>query len=286
MSPRPNFHAALAALLCATSSMCVVAAAPPGGGTPEPLPVAAGPLVPLGPQDSVTVRIDEDTNTTPPTPVTVGDDGTLRIPYVGSIPVGGLSPDAAARRAEKALKDGKFFVSPHVSITVMQSLSQRVSVLGEVKTPGRYPVDAKTSIVDLIALAGGFTDLSASVIYVSRTDASGNIKKFAVNMRHGLNDPKNTMPEQVLRGGDSVFVPRADQFFILGEVQKPAMYKLEPNMTVEQAISVAGGITAKGSERRVEIKRTGKDGAEVAVKGKASDLVQPGDVIRVKESIF
>jgi len=285
VSPRPNFPAALAALLCAACSMCVTAAAAPGSATPEPLAVTAGPLVPLGPQDSVTVRIDEDPNTTAPTPVTVGDDGTLRIPYVGSIPVGGLSPDAAARRAEKALKDGKFFVSPHVSITVMQSLSQRVSVLGEVKTPGRYPIDAKTSIVDLIALAGGFTDLSASVIYVSRTDASGNIKKFAVNMR-GLNDPKNTMPEQALRGGDSVFVPRADQFFILGEVQKPAMYKLEPNMTVEQAISVAGGITAKGSERRVEIKRTGKDGAEVAVKGKASDLVQPGDVIRVKESIF
>jgi len=196
-----------------------------------------------------------------------------------------LSPDAAARRAEKALKDGRFFVNPHVTITVVQSLSQRVSVLGEVKTPGRYPVDAKTSIVDLIALAGGFTELSADVIYVSRTDASGNIKKYAVNMR-GLNDPKNTMPEQALRGGDSVFIPRADQFFILGEVQKPAMYKLEANMTVEQAISVAGGITAKGSERRVEIKRNGKNGADIAIKAKPGDLVQPGDVIRVKESIF
>jgi polysaccharide export outer membrane protein len=245
----------------------------------------AGPLMPLGAQDSVTVHIDEDPNPAPPTPVAVGDDGTLRIPYAGPIPVGGLSPDAAARRAEKALKDGKFFLNPHVTITVVQSLSQRVSVLGEVKTPGRYPVDAKTSVVDLIALAGGFTDLSASVIYVSRTDANGNIRKFAVNMR-GLNDPKNNMPEQALRGGDSVFVPRADQFFILGEVQKPAMYKLEPNMTVEQAISVAGGITAKGSERRVEIKRTGKDGADVAIKARAGDLVQPGDVIRVKESIF
>jgi polysaccharide export outer membrane protein len=276
VSLRPNLRAAFTVLLCTVASLCVAATPAAGAGASDPSAAMAGPLMPLGAQDSVTVHIDEDPNPAPPTPVAVGDDGTLRIPYAGPIPVGGLSPDAAARRAEKALKDGKFFLNPHVTITVVQSLSQRVSVLGEVKTPGRYPVDAKTSVVDLIALAGGFTELSASVIYVSRTDANGNIKKFAVNMR-GLNDPKNNMPEQALRGGDSVFVPRADQFFI---------YKLEPNMTVEQAISVAGGITAKGSERRVEIKRTGKNGADVAIKARPGDLVQPEDVIRVKESIF
>ncbi len=286
MSLRPNFRTAFLLLFSALSPLMCLAASPAAApGVPDASAAMAGPLMPLGPQDSVTVHIDEDTNTAPPTPVAVGDDGTLRIPYVGAIPVGGLSPDAAARRAEKALRDGKFFLNPHVTITVVTSLSQRVSVLGEVKTPGRYPVDSKTSVVDLIALAGGFTDLSASVIYVTRTDASGNIKKFAVNMRN-LNDPKNSMPEQALRGGDSVFVPRADQFFILGEVQKPAMYKLEPNLTVEQAISVAGGITAKGSERRVEIKRPGKDGKDESIKARPGDLVQPGDVIRVKESIF
>jgi polysaccharide export outer membrane protein len=285
VSFRPSLEATLCVLMCTVSSLCLAASPPAGTGPPVPAAATVGPLMPLGAQDSVTIHIDEDPNPAPPTPVTVGDDGTLRVPYVGPVPVGGLSPDAAARRAEQALKDSKFFVNPHVTITVVQSLSQRVSVLGEVKTPGRYPVDAKTTIVDLIALAGGFTGQNASIIYVSRTDASGNIKKFAVNMR-GLNDPRNTLPEQALRGGDSVFVPRADQFYILGEVQKPAMYPLEPDMTVEQAISVAGGITAKGSERRLEIKRPGKNGTDVAIKAKPGDMVQPGDVIRVKESIF
>ena len=278
---RANLRAAMVLLLLYQSGIAVCQAA--AAGAAEPAGVAAGPLAPLGPQDAITIRIDEDATLGGPT--TVGDDGMVRVPLVGSVPMGGLSPDAAARRAEQALKDGKFFVNPHVTITVTQSLSQRVSVLGEVKTPGRYPVDAKTSIVDLIAQAGGFTELSADVVYVSRTDAAGNVKKFAVNMR-GLNDAKNTMPLQVLRGGDSVFVPRAAQFFILGEVQKPAMYKLEPNMTVVQAISVAGGITLKGSDRRVEIRRPGKNGAETIIKAKSNDLVQPDDVIRVKESIF
>jgi polysaccharide biosynthesis/export protein len=281
----------LSLLLCQGPALAASAAAAPPlttaspAAAPAPASVSAVPqaLMPLGPQDAVTIHIDED-----PTlggAATIADDGTLRVPFVGAVQVGGLSPDAAARRAEQALKAGRFFVNPHVTITVTASLSQRVSVLGEVRTPGRYPVDARTSLVDLIAQAGGFTDIHADVIYVSRTDAAGNIKKFSVNMR-GLNDPKNTLPEQALRGGDEVYVPRADQFFILGEVQKPAMYKLEPNMTVVQAIAVAGGITAKGSNRRVEIKRPGKNGAEQVIKAKPDDMIEPGDVIRVKESIF
>jgi polysaccharide export outer membrane protein len=172
-----------------------------------------------------------------------------------------------------------------VTITVTASLSQRVSVLGEVKTPGRYPVDAKTSILDLIAQAGGFTEMSADVIYVSRSDTAGNTRKFPVNLK-GMSDPRNSTPDQFVHGGDSVFVPRADQFYILGEVQKPNMYKLEPDMTVVQAISLAGGITAKGSTRRVEIKRRGANGEEAVIKPKLDDFVQPNDVIRVKESIF
>jgi polysaccharide biosynthesis/export protein len=281
VSIRLKFGTALLALAVAQSLSVCLAAAPPGA--PAPSAVSAGALAPLGPQDAVVIHIDEDATVGGPT--TVADDGSIRVPFVGSVQVGGLSPDAAARRAEQALKDGKFFVNPHVTMTVTTSLSQRVSVLGEVKTPGRYPVDAKTSIVDLVAQAGGFTEVAADVVYVSRPDANGNIRKFTVNMR-GLNDARNSSPEQALRGGDSVFVPRAEQFFILGEVQKPAMYKLEPNLTVEQAISVAGGITVKGSERRVEIRRPGKNGAEQIIKAKPNDLVEPGDVIRVKESIF
>lgn len=279
MSLKSNLVLAFALLLAWDGIASAAAAAP------DPLAASSGPLAPLGPQDAVIVHIDEDPNQGPPVTVSVADDGTLRIPYVGSIHVGGLSPDAAARRAEQALKDGKFFINPHVTLTVTQSLSQRVSVLGEVKTPGRYPIDSRTSIIDLVAQAGGFTDLAADVIYVSRTDATGNVTKFPVNVRN-LSDPKNTMPERFLHAGDSVFVPRANQFYILGEVTKPDMYKLQPNMTVLQAISLAGGITAKGSSRRVEIKRRGPDGTDVVIKPKLDDFVQPNDVIRVKESIF
>jgi len=244
---------------------------------------AVGPLTPLGPGDSVALHVfgQPDMDTV----LGVADDGTIRVPLAGAIPVGGLSPESAARRVEKAFKDGGFFIDPHVTLTVTQSLSQRVSVLGEVKTPGRYPVDAKTTIIDLLAQAGGETEFASDTVYVLRPDATGTVKRYPVSVK-GLVGSGPLTPTQLLRAGDSVYVPRAEQFFILGEVQKPAMYKLEPNLTVIQAISVAGGVTPKGSDRRVEIKRVGKNGEQVVVKAHANDLVQPDDVIRVKESIF
>jgi polysaccharide export outer membrane protein len=217
--------------------------------------------------------------------LSVADDGTIRVPLAGDVQVAGLAQDAAARRIEKTLKAGGFFVDPHVTLTVAQSLSQRVSVLGEVRQPGRYPIDAKTSIVDLLAQAGGATEFASDTVYVLRTDATGGVKRYPVNMK-GLTGAGAAAPSQLLRAGDSLFVPRAEQFFILGEVQKPGMYKLEPNLTILQAISIAGGVTAKGSDRRVEIKRAGKDAQPVVIKPKPNDFVQPEDVIRVKESIF
>lgn len=269
-----------------------VAAAWAEAPAPLPVPAQAGvptaanavsPLSALGPGDSVTLHVfgQPDMDTV----LGVADDGTIRIPLAGSVEVGGLSAESAARRVEKAFKDGGYFVDPHVTLTVTQSLSQRVSVLGEVKLPGRYPVDARTTIIDLLAQAGGETEFGSDTVYVLRTDAAGSVKRYPVNLK-GLADASASAPTQLLRAGDSVYVPRAEQFYILGEVQKPSMYKLEPNLTVLQAISLAGGVTPKGSDRRVEIKRAGKDGQQVVIKPKPNDFVQPDDVIRVKESIF
>ena len=288
MFARPNL-AILSVLLLLLSLRAGLgwAAQPAAAVIPAAGPAAAAaavsPLTPLGPGDSVTLHVfgQPDMESV----LGIADDGTIRIPLAGSIQVGGLSAEEAARRVEKAFKDGGYFVDPHVSLAVTQSLSQRVSVLGEVHAPGRYPVDSKTTIIDLLAQAGGQTEFASNTVYVLRTDATGTVKRYPVAVQ-GLASAGASAPTQLLRAGDSLYVPRAEQFYILGEVQKPSMYKLESNLTVLQAISIAGGVTPKGSDRRVEIKRVGKDGQEIVLKAKPNDLVQPDDVIRVKESIF
>jgi polysaccharide export outer membrane protein len=241
-------------------------------------------LMRLGPGDSVSIQVygQPDMSSTE----YVADDGTINLPLVGHVQVTGLSPVEAGTKVETALSKGQFLVDPHVSINIVQSRSQRVVVLGEVKTPGRYPVDPNSSIMDLVAQAGGLTEQAADTGYVIRTDAGGNVTRTPVDLRGMVVGSGPGSSSLDLRGGDSLLVPRAEQFYIYGEVTTPSMYRLEPGMTVIQAIARAGGITQRGSERRIEIKRPTKDGKYVVIRAKADDHIEPDDVIRVKESIF
>jgi polysaccharide biosynthesis/export protein len=250
--------------------------------TPSPQ-TSARKLLVLGPGDSVTIQVygQPDMSST----VTVADDGTIPVALVGSVQVNGLSPSEAERRTEKALIDGKFLIDPHVTVSVVQSRSQRVSVLGEVGSPGRYPIESNTTIFDLLAQAGGAKDTSSNIVFLLRTDETGKINRYPIDLRD-LADGKSAHAAQVLKGGDSIVVPRAPQFYIFGEVNAPNMYRIEPGMTIVQAIARAGGVTPRGSRRRFELRRKDSNGVEHEVKGKLSDPVLPDDVIRVKESIF
>jgi polysaccharide export outer membrane protein len=243
------------------------------------------PLLQLGPGDQVTMQVYNRPEMD--SAMYVADDGTIRVPLAGSVQVAGLSPGEAAQKVEAALRSGRFLVDPHVTFTVSQSRSQRVSVLGEVHTPGRYPIESNTTILDVVAQAGGTTEKSADVIYVLRADSAGNLRRYPVNLK-GIVDVKDATPAVLLtlQGGDSIYVPPAEQFYIAGEVHAPAMYRLESGMTLLQAIARAGGVTERGSARRVEIKRRGPKGEYAVISAKPTEKIQPDDVITVKERIF
>lgn len=273
---------AAAAVLALGAFQCAVAAAAPPAPAADK-PVVKAPLLQLGPGDSVSIQVygQPDLSTT----VYVGDDGTVSVPLAGNVQVTGLSPAQASSRIEAALKSGKFLVDPHVTLTVTQTRSQRVSVLGQVGTPGRYAVESNTTIFDLLAQAGGITATGSDIIYIIRLDKDGKEVRFPVDLK-GLANGNGTIHSMSLQGGDSVFVPKAEQFSIYGEVATPGRYRIEPGMTVIEAIARAGGITLRGSQRRIEIKRKQANGDYTTVKVKLGDLVQPDDVVQVKESIF
>lgn len=243
---------------------------------------AATPLVQLGPGDEIKYEVygQPEMNST----LHIADDGTISIPLAGLIAVQGLSPAQAAERAEHALRDG-YLVNPHVDIAVVQSRGQKISVLGEVGTPGRYPVDSRSTLFDVLAQAGGLTQTGADDVFILRPMSDGSVNRLRVNVRN-LNQAQNGVPIQTLLPGDSVYVPRADLFYIYGEVTAPNKYRIETGMTVIQAIAIAGGATARGSSKRVEIKRRAADGNYTTFSAKATDLIKPDDVLRVKESLF
>jgi polysaccharide export outer membrane protein len=169
---------------------------------------------------------------------------------------------------------------------VIQSVSQRVSVLGEVSNPGRYPIDPSTTVLDVIALAGGVTDKGSEIVELLRPDAAGVLQRTTIDLR-GLTAAHNAKPgsELNLRGGDSLNVPKRT-FFITGEVRNPSEYRIEPDMVLEEALVRAGGVTPMGSASRIEIRRRGPDGKYRDIKAKKSTRIEAGDMIKVKERLF
>ncbi len=262
------------------------AAASAGGAPGDPAAEAMAEshrLVQLGAGDSVTLSVfgQPDMATT----TFVADDGTLAIPLAGPVQVAGLSPSEASQRIEKALRDGKFLVDPHVTISAIVSRSQRVSVIGEVAHPGRFVIESNIDILDLLAEAGGVTENAADVVYLLRPDKDGNVIRSEISLK-AMARGARADSTQAIKGGDSIYVPRAEQFYIYGEVTAPGKFRVEPGMTVVQAIARAGGLTPRGSQRRVEIKRLQSDGSYTTSSAKLDEQVRSDDVIRVKESIF
>ncbi|GAC1630542.1 MAG: hypothetical protein NVS9B10_23040 [Nevskia sp.] len=250
---------------------------------PPPAPGAAGPVIQLGAGDTVSIEVygKPELKTT----TYVADNGSVLVPLAGAVGVAGLAPAEAADRIAKALKDGEFLVNPQVSITVTNSRSRQISVLGQVKTEGRFPLESNSTVFDLLALAGGRKEDGANVVYLLRTDAGGKVQRTPINL-DSLSDPSVDVAAVKFQTGDTLFVPRIGKYYIQGEVVAPSQYAVEPEMTVMEAIARAGGITRRGSSSRIEIKRKQPDGSFTTVYPKLTDRVQPDDQIRVKESIF
>ena len=214
----------------------------------------------------------------------ISEAGSLTFPLLGEVKVGGLAVAAAEKKISGLLESGGFLRKAQVNILVTLLQSQQVSVLGLVNRPGRYPLESKRGLLDMLALAGGISVEGAdSVTLIRKRDgkASREVVDVVDMVRSG-----DLQRDFALSGGDIVYVERSPRFYIYGEVQRPGPFRLERAMTVIQALSTGGGLTPRGTERGIRIKRRGADGVLQTLDAKHDDLVQTDDVIYVKESLF
>lgn len=248
-------------------------------------PATSKPLLLLGSGDEVSMHVFGQPNMD--STMYVADDGTVQVPLAGAVQVAGLSPTEAARAVEAALQKGQFLVNPHVTFTILLSRSQKVAVVGQVHAPGLYTVESNTTVIDVLAQAGGETEDGADTVYILRAGPHGAMQRLAVDLQ-GLasSGDASAAAEITIKGGDKVVVPRASKFFITGEVHQPGRFRLDAGMTVLEAISRAGGVTQMGSTRRVIIRRREGNGRYRNVPARLTDSVQPDDVITVRERIF
>lgn len=215
------------------------------------------------------------------TDVRVSQTGNITYPFIGEVRVVNSSTQDVEGIIAKKLSDGEFIRQPQVTVLVADYQGQKIAVMGQVQKPGQYPLTSRVKVVDLLAEAGGTVPTAAAdEATLLRKDGS----KVLIDLQSLFDgDPRQNL---TVSGGDTIYVPRAPQFYIYGEVQKPGMYRLERNMTVSRAISAGGGLTPKGSERRVVVKRRDSGGKErkVSIDGAAS--LMPDDVVFVKQSLF
>ena len=277
-------------LLACLAALCVAAGL--SGQTTKPQAPAYTDYV-VGPQDVLTINSFDQADLSGR--FAVDADGTFTFPLIGRVKAGGLTLRQIEAELKKRLKDDKYFVNPQLSVAVEQFKSQKIFIVGEVRTPGAYPLSGDMSLIEALARAGS-TLPSASgealIVHLAPGQTTADVlatAKDAGNMvRVNLRDLESGVLSQnaVLRDGDTIFVPRAQSVYVFGQVKNPGAYSLQQNkMTVLQALSLAGGVTDNGSTNRIKIVRMVKgDKAEIRVK--LGDIVQPGDTIIVPERYF
>lgn len=214
----------------------------------------------------------------------VSESGHITFPLLGQVAVGGLSVAAAEKKIAGQLEKGGYLKQAQVNMLVTTLASQQVSVLGHVNRPGRYPVEGRRKVLDMLALAGGIHGDGGDMISLVRT-RDGKTTRDTIDVVEMVR--KGELDRDVdVAGGDIIFVERAPRAYVTGEVGRPGPFRLERGMTVQQAISAGGGLGPRGSENGIKVTRRDAGGQAVTLDAKVSDPVQVDDVIVVRESWF
>ncbi|MCX6545015.1 MAG: polysaccharide export protein [Acidobacteria bacterium] len=247
----------------------------------------------IGPQDVLSITVWDQADMSGK--FTVETDGSFTFPLIGRIAAAGLTLRELETALRKRLADG-YFKSPQVSVAVEQYRSQRIFVIGEVRSPGAYQLTGDMTLIEALARAGSTTVDAAGEAVISRPPAGkaatapvmpnpdAGVEVIRVNIR----DLQSGQLSQnvALRDGDTIYVPRAETIYVFGQVKSPGAYPLRTmDTTVLQALSLAGGITDRGSTSRIKIVRL-VNGQKKEINAKLGDAVKPGDTIIVRERFF
>jgi polysaccharide biosynthesis/export protein len=234
----------------------------------------------LTPQDAVSIRVvnqpDMDTTTR------VETDGTISFPYVGRIRAAGLSEDQVAHAIERQLASRQIVTDPHVLVEVT-TFGTQASVQGQVGAPGVYTLDRPTNLTQLLSRAGGLRDSGVGGTITIRRAGGAIVNKFDSKDIQAGRGPGATLR---IANNDEIFVDLAPFYYIYGYVGHAGEFQLVRPLTVQQAISIGGGLSVLGSEWRIVIKRKSGDGQTYEVPASLDDQVEAGDTIIVSERIF
>lgn len=310
--------------LLAQKSMSAVPAAPPVGASRSPVIQAVGTTEPsltlpqkptgperiagyvLGPDDQIIIRAFHAEEISDK-PVEISGDGYINLPLLGRVKAAGLT--VVQLESVLAERLTAYIEHPQVTVLVADYRSQPVSVIGAVRNPGVVQLKGHKTLVEVIALAGGLIPESGNTVTITRElsngriplagavdNPAGKISVARVNLRKVM-DAQAPGDNIVIEANDVLTVPRGQMVYVVGEVQRPGGYVLNERDTISvlQALSLAGGLTANAAPKKAKILRdkSGNSGREEVasnvrkiLSGNSPDVdLHPDDILFVPDSI-
>jgi polysaccharide export outer membrane protein len=245
---------------------------------------------PIRPGDIVEVQIFDAPEYSVSMPVSPA--GQIAIPYAGLFHIEGMTSIEAAKAIAHLFEQNQILRDPRVIVTTQQ-FGYSVTVMGEVRFPGIYPLAGKKRLIDMLTQAGGITDRAGHVIEIF---PSGNMK----NPQTVLWDPtlrENDNAELELKTGETVMVSRCGVVYVGGNVTRPGAFPIcdSNHTTLSEVIALAQGAKPSSYSQKTLLLRTSGTSARVVQKvkledvlrGKAVDItMQPDDIVFIPPSIL
>lgn len=243
----------------------------------------------LAPGFLLTIRVLDDPDFTGE--FRVDGAGNISLPQLGSIHVAGKIVTEAREEITKDLLERGILKDPQVELNITEYTAPQVTVLGAVTKPGVFPLLAPEGLGDILALAGDTTILAGDRIEITSTHGDGHSK--AVHYYRGM-DTK-LLDKVVIQPGDTIRVAQAGIVYVLGGVNRPGGYVMQENgnLSVLQAVSIAGGTAMTASIKSVYIVRKNPDDTRAwlelpykkMTEGKVTDIqLHSDDVVFVPTS--
>ena len=263
-----------------------------GAGAGQAAGTQPGPTYTIGPADVLKILVFNEEQLSGS--FRVEPDGSIVYAMLGRMHVAGRTEREVATIIEKELANG-WLNKPQVAVQVEQFRSRTIFIAGEVRTPGKYPLQGDNTLLEVLALAGSITSNASNEVVVVRPksatsrgmptlpDSGDDAEVIRVDLQA---IEQGRMASNIsLHDGDTVFVPRAEKFYISGHVRSPGAYAYTKGMTIQQALAVAGGVSERGSTRGIKVRRETKPGSGeyVEISVGLTDPIRPNDTIVVRQ---
>jgi polysaccharide export outer membrane protein len=250
---------------------------------PPSLPISFGDLIEVtvfdSPELSASLRVNQA--------------GEVVLILGGAVHVKGLTAAEAGAAIAARLKQAQIMLDPHVNVMIVEYQSQGVTVTGEVRTPGVYPILTNRTVMDMIALAGGLNENAGKVASVFHRGDPDHVRQVALDV--SVQTPQSVAETGLeLEPGDTVSVSRSGVIYVVGDVGRPGGFLVEHNdrVSVLQALSLAQGANQTASLGKSELIRKTDSGRllykldlKKILTGSASDLLlADGDILYVPVS--